>query len=93
MLAYGDNIFMNASQQTVVQGFNYVPKGVDKEITNRLGFQLIGTGMLVPGTEKNCANGICAGICAVWIAAFISRNASAINHSNFNSYFKHYLRF
>jgi len=95
---YNEDLFGNCYKSTIVTHFNNAPGlpgsgGIDADVAARIGYKNIETGERVEGINKGRIQGICCGITAGWMAAFLGGNSAATNHDAFESYFMGPLRF
>ena len=97
---YGSQLFQKSYASTVIRHLNNAPGrshagygGVDQDVSGRIGYKHMRTGARVAGSNKGRIQGICCGITAGWVVAFLGGNSDAVDHDTFQTFFVTNLRF
>ena len=92
---YKKTLFVNNIASTQVTSLNSAPllgstdsgRGIDQDAAGRIGGKNMTTGTKVAGSNKGRTQGICCGITAGWMVAFLGGNSSATDHDGFKQFF------
>lgn len=87
---YGKLLFGQSTASKTVTGQNAAlagDGGVDADATGLIGGRNIDTGASVSGTNKGRRQGICCGVTAGRMVAFLGGNEDATDHGGFASFF------
>ncbi|MGD1925219.1 MAG: hypothetical protein ACFB03_13670 [Paracoccaceae bacterium] len=97
---YKKALFTHSVKSTIVKGLNNAPVrntaglgGVDHDVRMKFGGKNMRSGKKEVGWSKFRMSGICCGISAAWIVAFLGGNSDATDHDAFKEFFEGSLRF
>lgn len=98
IVLYDQHLFRNCYKSTIIKYFNNAPGlpgggGIDADAAARIGYKHINTGALTAGSNKGRIQGICCGITAGWMVAFLGGHSASTDHSEFTDFFMDSLRF